>query len=89
MRPVGATFMDGQYWDNTEYTVPGATTRVVATLYYQLTSGEYVEFLRANGGADGAILGQLWDDSKSPPEVVAQAEFPAPNVHYIPLNQAP
>ena len=87
MRPVGATYVDGQYWDDTEYTVPKETARIVATLYYQLTSGEYVEFLRTNGGADGATLGQLWDDSKSPPEVVAQAEYPAPNVHFIPVAQ--
>ncbi len=85
MRPVGANYVDGQYWDDTQYTVPEATARVVATLYYQLTSGDYVEFLRANGGADGATLGQLWDDSKSPPELVALAEYPAPNTQYVPI----
>lgn len=89
LRPVGATYADGQYWDDVSYTVPAATVRVVATLYYQTASGDYIEFLRQNGGADGQTLGMLWDDSKSPPEVVARDEFPEPNVNYIPLNRAP
>lgn len=89
MRPVGAAYADGQYWDDTVYIVPPATVRVVATLYYQLASSDYIEFLRANGGADGATLGQLWDDSKSPPEIVARAEFPPPNMLYVPINSRP
>ena len=89
LRPVGATYFDGQYWDDTEYVVPSQTERVVVTLYYQLSSRDYIEFLREMGGADGETLGLLWDDSKSPPEVVATAEFPAPNMNYIPMNGRP
>lgn len=89
MRPVGATYTDGQYWDDTIYNVPAETARVVATLYYQLASADYIAFLRDLGGADGQTLGTIWDDSKSPPELVAQAEYPQPNLHYIPVNQAP
>jgi hypothetical protein len=85
MRPVGATYEDGQYWDDTEYVVPAATARVEVTLYYQLVSKEYVDFLRELGGADGATLGELWDDSKSPPEIVAQAQFPLANEIYSPV----
>ncbi|MFN8467032.1 MAG: PQQ-dependent sugar dehydrogenase [Caldilineaceae bacterium] len=72
MVPVGATYADGQYWDETAYTLPDSAVRVVASFYYQTASKEYVDFLRANGGADGAALGMLWDDLKSPPELVAQ-----------------
>lgn len=86
LRPVGAAFADGQYWDDSVYEVPGETARVVATLYYQTSSKDYIDFLRANGGADGATLGLLWDDSMSPPELVAQAEYPPPNNAYIPLT---
>ncbi len=72
MVPVGATYADGQYWDETVYALPDSAARVVASFYYQTASKEYVDFLRANGGPDGAALGTLWDDLKSPPELVAQ-----------------
>jgi hypothetical protein len=52
--------------------LPDSTARVVASFYYQTASKEYIDFLRAKGGADGAILGTLWDSLKSPPELVAQ-----------------
>ena len=87
LRPVGATYADGQYWDDTEYTVPAATVRVVATLYYQTSSSDYIEFLRELGGPDGTVLGLMWDDDKSPPVVVVQETFPAPNESYIPLTR--
>ena len=77
LRPVGATYLNGQYWDETVYTVPATTERVIATLYYQTSSKEYIDFLRTNGGLDGAILGTLWESSKSPPEVMAIAFFPS------------
>lgn len=87
LKPVGATYAPGQFWDDTTYTVPANTTRVVATLYYQTSSKEYIDFLRNNGGADGATLGQMWDDSKSPPVQVAVAKFPfdVVGVYYLPL----
>ena len=87
LRPVGATYADGQYWDDTEYTVPAAAVRVVATLYYQTSSSDYIEFLRELGEADGAMMGLMWDDDKSPPVVVVQETFPAPNESYIPLTR--
>lgn len=89
MRPVGVTFVDGQYWDDTTYEVPAATARVMVTLYYQTASSDYIDFLRELGGADGATLGQMWDDSKSPPELMTRAEFPTPKLIYFPLSQRP
>ena len=44
--PVGYTYADGQYWDDTLFEVPAGATQAVATLYYQTTTKEYVEFLR-------------------------------------------
>ena len=87
LRPVGATYTDGQYWDDTAYTVPAATVRVVATLYYQTSSSDYIEFLRELGGPDGTVLGLMWEDDKSPPVLVDQVSFPAPNESYIPLTR--
>jgi hypothetical protein len=69
LRPVGATYTDGQYWDETHYLLP-ANKHVVtvhAALYYQTASRAYVDFLKANGGVDGEILFQLWERTPSSP----------------------
>ena len=84
LRPVGAVYADGQHWDDTLYTLPIETERVLVTLYYQTASREYVEFLQANGGVDGLALGKLWQSLKSPPEVMAWASIPSYEF-YLPL----
>jgi hypothetical protein len=84
LRPVGASFADDQHWDDTLYTLPLEAERVLATLYYQTASKEYVDFLRSRGGIDGQALGELWDSSKSPPIVMARAWAPARDL-YLPL----
>jgi mono/diheme cytochrome c family protein len=71
--PVGYTYEDGQYWDDTEYYIPGATSEVIVTLYYQTTSKEYVEFLRDENVTDdwGHVMYTLWDThGKSTPVVM-------------------
>jgi hypothetical protein len=84
LRPEGAVYADGQYWDETVYVLPADSARAVATLYYQTASKEYVDFLRANGGSDGQTLGTLWDTSPSPPEVMAMVSYPEMPL-YLPL----
>lgn len=61
--PVGATYADGQYWDDVTYPVGPQATRAEITLYYQTTSREYVEFLRDENTttAAGSILFDLWE----------------------------
>ncbi len=86
--PVGADFADGQYWDDTTYLLPPNTEWVRVTLYYQTASREYVEFLRKNGGVDGYSLGQLWDTSKSSPQIMAIAIAPG-ITFYFPLVFSP
>jgi hypothetical protein len=74
--PVGYTYADGQYWDDTEYTLPLAADSVFVTLYYQTTSKEYVEFLRdANTtNSAGQDLYDAWvAQGKAPPVVMAHA----------------
>ncbi len=44
--PVGYTYMDGQYWDDTDYTIPAGATNAEVRVYFQLVSKEYIEFLR-------------------------------------------
>jgi hypothetical protein len=81
MQPVGAEYQPDQYWDDTVYPVPATTKAVMVTLYYQTSSKEYIDFLRTRGGVDGYTLGMLWDDSKSPPVVMAVANTLDMRVH--------
>lgn len=72
--PVGAAYADGQYWDDTNYTLPLSTRKVTATLYYQTISKEYIEFLRDGNttNAAGLTAYNLWaTHGKSAPEVMA------------------
>ncbi len=73
--PVGATFADGQYWDDVVYPVGATAASAEITLYYQTASKEYVEFLRdANTtNAAGNILYTLWDEhNESVPVAMSQ-----------------
>ncbi len=74
--PVGYTYVDGQYWDDTEYHLPEAAESVYVTLYYQTTSKEYIEFLRdANTtNSAGQNLYNSWvAQGMAPPVAVATA----------------
>jgi hypothetical protein len=44
--PVAYAYEDESYSDRTEYTLPPEAVFIQATLYYQSTTKEYVEFLR-------------------------------------------
>jgi hypothetical protein len=71
--PIGYSYEDGQYWDDTDYLIPGTTAEVIVTLYYQTTSKEYVEFLRDENVTDdwGNVFYNLWAaNGKSTPEVM-------------------
>ncbi|MFK7883665.1 MAG: GC-type dockerin domain-anchored protein [Phycisphaerales bacterium] len=60
--PVGATYSDGQYWDDTLFAIPEGTTRAEARLYYQTASKEYIEFLRDENTTNttGQVLYDQW-----------------------------
>ncbi|HEY9077980.1 MAG TPA: PQQ-dependent sugar dehydrogenase [Anaerolineaceae bacterium] len=77
MQPVGVTYNDGQYWDTTTYPLPSNTERLLVYLYYQTASKEYIDFLKQFGGVDGLTLQALWNNSKSPPELIAVAFTPS------------
>ncbi len=55
--PVGYTYADGQYWDDTLYAIPAGAVSATATVYYQTSSKEYMEFLRDNQPV-GSTAGQ-------------------------------
>jgi hypothetical protein len=76
--PVGYTYADGAYSDNTNYNLPSTTFRVNAKLLYQTTSKEYVEFLRDKNVTDdsGQVMYDLWAaNGKSTPVIMNEADF--------------
>ena len=76
---VAYDYDDGQYWDDTVFpNLPAETVHIEATLYYQTTSKEFVEFLRDENRTNntGQVFYDLWANSgKSPPEVMARATW--------------
>ncbi|MDG2032126.1 MAG: hypothetical protein P8J45_14100 [Phycisphaerales bacterium] len=75
LQSVGAesipyAYADNQYWDDTEYIIPPETKNIVATLYYQTSTSEYMDFLRNTAdNALGSIAHSLWtSQGKSAPE---------------------
>jgi len=86
--PVGHTYADGQYWDDTEYAIPPDASSIGVTLYYQSTSKEFVEFLRDENTTNtkGQEMYDLWNNhGKCPPEVMATVNIgvlpPVPGDH--------
>jgi hypothetical protein len=76
--PVGATYVNGQHWDDTLYDIPPATARAVVTVYYQVTSKEFIEFLRDANETDnrGQIAYDQWVlHGRSQPVVMDMAEI--------------
>jgi len=72
--PVAYSYEDGQYWDDTLYTVPPGAASAEVTLYYQSTSKEFIEFLRDKNttNSKGQELYDLWNNNnKCPPEMMA------------------
>lgn len=77
-QPVDYTYADGQFWDDTLYDIPAGAVTANATLYYQSTSKEFIEFLRDENttNAKGQQMYDLWNENgKSPPEVMATAQI--------------
>lgn len=71
----GPLYADGQYWDTRHYALPPTAFKVIATLYYQTISKEYVEFLRDENtsNAAGTDLYALWTaNGRAAPVVMAR-----------------
>jgi len=74
-RPVGASYADGQYWDDSSFQIPAGATSAVVSLFHQTTSKEYVEFLRDENGTNssGDVAYDEWVAAgKSAPVLMAQ-----------------
>ncbi|MCK6482894.1 MAG: hypothetical protein L6R00_02010 [Phycisphaerae bacterium] len=77
--PVGHTYADSHFWDDTPYEIPPGATQVQINLYYQSTSREYVEFLRDENvtNTKGQELYDLWSNNgRCPPELMASIALP-------------
>ncbi|MDD5141408.1 MAG: Ig-like domain-containing protein [Verrucomicrobiales bacterium] len=76
--PVGYSYADGQYWDDSLYNLPAGTVRANVKLYYQSTSKEFVEFLRDenHSNTNGQAIYDLWNNNgKCPPTLMAQTTW--------------
>jgi hypothetical protein len=61
--PVGQTYRDGQFWDDSLFTIPADAARAEARLYYQTITREAVEGLRDANTTNtaGRVLYQQWE----------------------------
>jgi len=76
-QPVGATYADGQYWDEYEMKLPERCEEVVVRLMYESVSWEYLKFLAEENKTDdwGKKLYDAWTKTgKCPPTVIAKIE---------------
>jgi len=76
-QPVGATYTDGQYWDEFELELPKGCKKVVVKLMYESVSWEYLKFLAEENKTDdwGKRLYDAWTKTgKCPPTVLAEIE---------------
>lgn len=76
-QPVGATYADGQYWDEVELELPKGCKKVVVKLMYESMSWEYLKFLADENKTDnwGKRLYDAWTKTgKCPPAVMATIE---------------
>lgn len=81
--PVGYTYADGQYWDETTYNLPFYPDAVEVTLYYQTTTKEYVTFLRDENVTNnaGQVMYDLWNNNgKSAPVAMNHETWTGPPV---------
>jgi len=76
-QPVGATYADGQHWDEIDLKLPPACRKVVVRLMYQSVSWEYLKFLVEENHTDDwdKRLYEAWAATgKGEPEVMAEVE---------------
>ncbi|HNB51278.1 MAG TPA: hypothetical protein PK530_05025, partial [Anaerolineales bacterium] len=88
--PVGATYADGQYWADVQYTLPEGVATVTITLHYQLASRSYIEFLKDTNftNENGNILYDLWTQTNmSPPENMATRVLGTVYRLFIPITR--
>lgn len=87
--PVGYSYADGQYWDDTYYDLPSNAVRADVTFYYQTSSKEYIEFLRDENAAPSPNIGETLYDLWADPLVGNMSEPVAADVGAISFTPPP
>ena len=61
--PVGYSYADGQYWDDTPFTIPPGATKAAVSLLHEVSTREYMEFLRDENTTNdaGQTAYDLWE----------------------------
>ena len=75
---VGAAYSNGQNFDDTLFAIPVNTKKAVVSVNYQITSKEFIEYLRDANLTDnkGQVVYNLWvDNGMSPPVTMDLAEI--------------
>lgn len=78
---VGATYANGQHWDDSYFSIPDGTTLARVAVYYQNLPRHYIEALRDGNVTDdwGDTLYDLWETTgKGEPIVMDQARLRLP-----------
>jgi hypothetical protein len=66
-------YADGQNWDTATFALPSTARTVKATLYYQTTSKEYVEFLRDENTTNSTAARPRWRWRRTPRSSIRSA----------------
>ncbi|MHC4936522.1 MAG: hypothetical protein ACYTGJ_09945 [Planctomycetota bacterium] len=74
--PVGYTYPDGQFWDDTVYPIPNGAVEAEVRVYYQTASREYIQFLLDANTTNnrGQILYDQWLATGKGPPVIMDAQ---------------
>jgi hypothetical protein len=75
--PLGATYADGQYWDEFELDLPERCRKVIVRLMYESVSWEYLKFLAEENKTNdlGKRLYDVWTKTgECSPTVIANIE---------------
>jgi hypothetical protein len=67
--PVGATYADGQFWDDTDFAIPAGAVRAEVSVFGQTTTREYIEFLRSHATDVSTIVPQPGVDTWTLPTI--------------------
>ncbi len=72
---VGASYADGQYWDDSLFAIPDGATSAVVETYLQTSSREYMEFLRDANVTDtrGQVVHDLYTATGESAPVIMDA----------------
>ena len=73
--PIGATYADGQNWDDTKMSIPAGTKKIAVQIMYQSMSWEYLKFLVEENKTDdwGKKLYDAWKNTgKCEPFAIAE-----------------